>query len=68
MLINTTRENIQKALDKANEHFDGNLEFNNFQRLSGTRHWVTLRVKNSHGKGARLGHPNHSTGKAPDIL
>ena len=55
MIINTTRENIQKALDKANKEFDGNLEFNNFQRLSDTRHRVTLRVKDSHGKGARLG-------------
>ena len=54
MIINATHEDIQKALDLTNKEFDNNIEFNNFQRLSDTRHRVTLRVKESHGKGARL--------------
>lgn len=56
MIINAKHEDIQKALDTANKEFDNNLEFNNFQRLSDSRHRVTLRVKSSRGKGARLGH------------
>ena len=65
MIINAKHEDIQKALDTANKEFDNNLEFNNFQRLSDTRHRVTLRVKASHGKGARLGFPqrNWQTGE-----
>jgi len=55
MIINATHEDIQKALTQANQELDNNLEFNNFQRLSDTRHRVTLRVKSSKGKGARLG-------------
>ena len=58
MIINATQKELQTALDKANESFDGNLQFNNFQRLSDTRYRVTLRVKDSHGKGARLGFPH----------
>jgi len=54
MIIHATRESIQAALDKANESFEGNLTFNNFQRLSDTRHRVTLRVKDSKEEGARV--------------
>lgn len=54
MIISTTKENILLALTKANEKFDNNLTFNNFQRLSDTRYRITLKVKDSHGKGARL--------------
>ena len=61
MIIHATRENIQAALDKANESFESNLTFNNFQRLSDTRHRVTLRVKDSHGKGAKLGFTSRRT-------
>ena len=60
MVINAYREDIEKALDTANKLFDGNLMFNNFQRLSDTRYRVTLRVKNSHGKGARLSVPRYT--------
>jgi len=74
MIINTTKENIQYALDEANKEFEGNLEFNNLQRLSDNRYRVTLRVKDSHGKGARLGIPQRDwqtgevTGKARHLI
>ena len=68
MIINATREDIQKALNQANEDFNGNLMFNNFQRLSDSRHRVTLRVKDSHGKGARLGFPSYDTGKQRHLI
>lgn len=68
MIINTTHENIQNALDKANKEFNGNLKFNNFQRLSDARHRVTIKVKDSHGKGARLGFPDFNTGKQRHLI
>ncbi len=68
MIINAKHEDIQKALDKANESFDGNLQFNNFQRLSDTRYRVTLRVKDSHKKGARLGFLDYETGKQRHLI
>ena len=55
MIIYANREDIQLALDLANKPFAGNLEFNNFQRLSDTRYRVTLKVKDSKGPGARRG-------------
>jgi len=61
MIINTTLDNLQNALDKANGYFNGNLAFNNLQRLSDNRYRVTLRVKDSHGKGARLGTTEYDT-------
>jgi len=54
MLIYQTGEAIEEALREANECFDNNLTFGNFTRLSDTRYRVSLRVKNSYGKGARL--------------
>lgn len=68
MIINATHEDIQKALDTANKEFDNNLEFNNFQRLSDMRHRVTLRVKSSKGKGARLGFSRTNKGNRRHLI
>lgn len=62
MLIYNVRErDLIAALDAVNEIYDGNAEFRRIEYLSETRGetgqtWrVTLRVKDSHGPGARRG-------------
>ena len=67
MLIKATREQIQQALDKANEEFADNLMFNNFTP-EGKQYRVTLRVKDSQGLGARLGFPHSGTGKQRHLV
>jgi len=60
---NATLAQIGAALDEANEHFKGNLEFRDITPLNkkGTGYRVTLRVKSSRGPGARLGQQvNHN--------
>lgn len=65
MLIkNATREQIEQALRKANEHFEGNLVFNRFdfagRTRDGSEKWnVTLKVYDSH----KPGHGRGFTGK-----
>ena len=54
MLIYATLEQIQEALDKANEHFGGNLIFNRGPDKYGKAYRVTLRVEDSKGLGHRL--------------
>ena len=74
MLIKgATEEQIHEALAKANQEFDSNLEFNNFEYIGHTRggmqkHRVTLRVIDSRGKGARLGFPNYTTGRQRHLV
>ena len=68
MIINATRENIQKALNEANKEFGGNLQFKRLDPLSNKRYRVTLRVCSSRGKGARLGFPSYSTGKQRHLI
>ena len=58
IIKNTTREQIEQALSNANKKYNGNLEFNNFTP-SGKQFRVTLRVKDSHSEGARLGSYQH---------
>ena len=67
MLIKATREQIQDALDRANEEFDGNLMFNNFTPV-GRQYRVTLRVKDSHGLGARLGYYHTAKGNQRRLI
>lgn len=61
MLIkNVAEHQLYKALDVANEKFDGNLRFKRIERAGFTRagreDWnVTLTVSSSKGKGARIG-------------
>jgi len=74
MLIrNATQNQIEQALAKANESFNGNLQFNRFEFAGRTRQGtpkfnVTLRVAESHGKGARLGFPDYQTGKQRHLI
>jgi len=71
-----SKEQIEQALLNTNVFFDNNL-ISQIKPLSATRHNVTLRVKKSHGKGARIsqtdGHAMvsacwHSYGKFIDNL
>jgi len=48
-----SEKDLKKALKETNKLFDNNIIFNSFQRLSRNRIRVTLRVKDSKGKGAR---------------
>jgi len=66
LIIKATREELEQALAEINKRYEHNLTWNNFERLNGngTRFRVTLRVKDSHGKGAKLGHEDYRTGKA----
>lgn len=50
----TTREQILKALENTNKKFGNNVVFNRFDQ-TGKHFNVTLKVKDSHGKGARIG-------------
>jgi len=55
MLIkNVTYSDLIRALAKTNQKFDGNIIFNNCTGVKINIFRVTLRVKNSHGKGARI--------------
>ncbi len=59
---NATSEQIRKALTIINKKYKGNVTFNRFDR-TGNIYNVTLKVKNSRGRGARLGFYPTSTGK-----
>ena len=56
MLIkNVKGYELDEALDKINEKYKGNITWNRFEQVG--RQWrVTLRVKDSHRPGARLGY------------
>jgi len=53
---NVTKEDLDKALAEVNKRYDNNIFFNNFEAMNqkGNAFRVTLRVRSSHGKGARL--------------
>jgi len=70
MIIKATRQELEQALVMVNKRYDGNVIWNNFESLnqSGTRFRVTLRVKDSHGKGAKLGHPHYKTGNSRHLI
>lgn len=52
------------ALEKVNKVFDGNVTFNRCDPESKTRYQVTLKVLDSRGKGAKLGHSGRRTRSA----
>jgi len=54
---NATKEQIDIATGKTSQAFDFNVEYNRFEQ-KGKNFFVTLKVKDSHGKGARRGYPN----------
>lgn len=62
-VLNISELELNEAMQRLNDIYDNNVEFNNYQRLGQTSFRVTLRVKDSHGKGAKLGHPNLRTGR-----
>lgn len=53
---NVSESELNEALRILNQYYDNNVIFRRFERLNkdGTRFRVTLRVKDSHGKGAKL--------------
>jgi len=60
MIIKCNRQDIENALNKANEEFDNNLKFKRFEFIGYTRdkiekNRVTLTVKSSRDKGGRRG-------------
>lgn len=57
VISNITRNELERALEEVNKRYDNNIIWNNFQSLNkkGTRFRVTLRVRDSKGKGARRG-------------
>ena len=57
---NATEQEIKQALALVNRDFEGNLEFNNFDIISETRIRLTLKVKDSHKKGSKLGYNRHT--------
>jgi len=73
LIRNATEAEIRQALATANKAFDNNLMFNRLDYAGRTRQGrpkfnVTLRVKNSHNKGARLGFPSYETGRQRHLI
>ena len=56
IISNVNRSELQQALDEVNKYYDKNVMWNNLVQMSGSgRRWrVTLKVKDSHGKGAKI--------------
>ena len=63
MIIRATKQELEQALAKVNERYDNNITWNTFEQLnqSGTRFRVTLRVKDSKGKGHKNGYSGRRT-------
>jgi hypothetical protein len=59
---NATKDQINIAVGKTSEKFDFNVEYNRFEQ-KGKNFFVTLKVKDSHGKGARRGFPSRDNPK-----
>jgi hypothetical protein len=57
-MVNVSRDEIAKALELANEDFDGNLIFNRFETVNvkGTRHRVTIKTQSYDKPGYRRTH------------
>jgi hypothetical protein len=54
-LYGVTAEQLQVCLSETNKAYKGNLQFN-YVEPHRNHVQFTMRVRNSHGKGARLGH------------
>jgi len=54
IIKNVLQEDLKQALAKVNKDFDDNICWNRFEGIR-NGFIVTLAVRNSHGKGARLG-------------
>ena len=55
---NATREQIERAMQETNKTFEDNIIFNRFDQ-TGKNFNVTLKTKDSHKKGSRLGFPQY---------
>lgn len=53
--IYTTEHDLRQALYNVNKQYDGNISFNREPEIVGNRLRFTLKVKDSHKKGARTG-------------
>lgn len=53
IIKNVSTEDLRKALSELNKRYDDNIIWNNYHN-EGRGYRVTLRVQDSHGKGARL--------------
>lgn len=63
-----SRTDLERALEKTNEKYDNNVIWNNFQQMHATTYRVTLKVKDSHGKGSRLGQHLTSRGNHRHLI
>jgi hypothetical protein len=70
IFIHCTKNDLYKALQAVNMSFAHNVEFNKIIALNmkGTRWQVTLRVKDSHKKGARLGFMRNNDGNRRHLI
>lgn len=50
---NVSFEELQKALEKTNKLFDGNIDFKDIRQVNKNSIRFTLKVKNSKGKGSK---------------
>lgn len=55
IISNISIDQLNKALELTNKEFDNNAIYNRFQQLSKSRFRVTLKVKDLHKPGSRLG-------------
>ena len=62
---NITSKQLTEAVAELNTSYDNNIRFNNREVLNnkGTRHRFTIRVKDSHGTGSKLGHSRNINGE-----
>lgn len=62
IIKNVSGEDLSRALAIVSKKYNNNVIWNNYQR-EGRNFRVTLRVVDSHGRGARLAFPDPETGK-----
>jgi hypothetical protein len=62
MQTNATKEELQKALDRVNKRYDGNVTFDRFD-VQGNKVRFTLKVKDCHGPGHSCGQSLNKSGK-----
>jgi len=70
LISDVSQVDLVLALAETNKEFEGNVIFNRLecQNAKQTRYRVTLRVRSSRGKGARLGFPDYRTGKQRHLV
>ena len=70
IISNVSGEDLSEALSIVSKQYDNNVIWNNYERLNtkGTRFRVTLRVVDTHGKGARLSQSLTSRGNRRHLM